>query len=223
MGWFMKEANARVVLVGLDQQTTKKLKPILLRSGVDDPGHVELHDVRTLAECRDLIEAQETAEQEITGICLNLESFTPAECIGLIADIRTTHPFIAFCLVGKGKYVDQLPGFHDKWKERFRHYFKLKTDQREDDFAQNAGALRDLLIADVVKCTALGQYQTTPGALVRLKAASPYGFWISLSVVALAAILGGAIGPAMDRLFPVDKPAAADVGNASTAGEGASP
>ena len=203
MGWFMKEAHACVALLGLTQKIAKALRPILVKSGVDDPGHVELHEPRSIEECRDLL-----ASQKLTGICIHLEAFTPSECTNFIADIRTTHPLVAFCLVGTAKQLDELPGFHEKWKERFRHYFQLKTDVREEDFEHNAGALRDLLIADVVKCKALGQYQTTPGAVIRLKAASPYGFWLSLIVVAATALIAGAIGPIMDRYFPVQqKPA----------------
>lgn len=198
MGWFIKEACARVAFVGLNDSTVKKLRPILLRTGADDPGSVKLHDVRTIQECRDLL-----ATEELTGICLGLQAFSPGDCIAFVADIRTTHPLVTFCLVGTSKFLKQMPGFHDKWRERFRHYFQLTINHSDADFDANAGALRDLLIADVVKCKALGQYQTTPGVLVRLKAASPYGFWLSLFAVLLAA----SIAPAMDRLFPVQKPA----------------
>jgi|GEM_PF-1373963 hypothetical protein len=211
MGWFMKEAHARVVLVGLSPEVSKALKPILLKSGVDDPGRVELHEVKNIAECKELLEAmsgrgapgnnKKKRSEGITGICIDFERCGADESVAFIAEVRTTHPLIAFCLVGTKKYLTSFPGLHANWKERFRHYFQLWTDQKEGDFAQNAGALRDLLIADVVKCTALGQYQTTPGALVRLKAASPYGFWIQLVVVGLTALLAGAVGPIVNRMI----------------------
>jgi hypothetical protein len=217
VGWLMKGANACIAFVGLDPNTAKRLRPILLKTGLDDPGRIELHDVRTVAQCRELLDTQ-----ALTGICIDVRSFSASECVAFIADIRTTHPLVTFCLVGKSSELRQLPGFHQNWRERFRHYFQLRTDASDEDFEQNAGALRDLLVADVVKCKALGQYQTTPGALIRLKAASPYGFWLSLIVVAATALLAGAIGPFMDRYFPVDRGQAAEPRNNNAGQPGAS-
>jgi hypothetical protein len=197
MGWFMKEAHARVVLVGLDERTIAKLRTALVTAAVGDPGTIELHWVDTIEECRELMEGP----KELSAICLGLQSFPVRDCISFIADIRTTHPLITFCLVGTSKFLKQMPGYHEKWRERFRHYFQLTINHSDDDFDQNAGALRDLIIADSVKVKALGQYQTTPGALVRLKAAVPYGFWLSTFVVLLA----GSIGPILDRVFPEHK------------------
>jgi hypothetical protein len=199
MGWLIREARACIALVGLEQTTSKALRPILLKSGPDDPGTIELHDVRTIAECRELMESQ-----SLTGMCINLQAFVPSECVAFIADVRTTHPLVTFCLLGSSSYLKNFPGFHENWRKRFEHYFKLHADSSHDDFEQNAGKLRDLFVADVIKTKALGQYETTPGALIRLKAASPYGFWLSLIVVALTALLAGAIGPLMDRFLPAE-------------------
>jgi len=197
MGWFMKEAHARVVLVGLDEGTIAKLRTALVTAAIGDPGTIELHWVNTIEECRALLEGS----KELSAICLGLQSFSARDCVSFIADIRTTHPLITFCLVGTSKFLKQMPDYHEKWRERFRHYFQLTINHSDDDFDQNAGALRDLIIADAVKCKALGQYQTTPGALVRLKAAIPYGFWLSMLVVLVA----GLIGPVLDRVLPVQK------------------
>lgn len=198
MGWLIKQASACVVFLGLDQNTAKRLRPILLKAGPDDPGTVVLYDARTIAECRELLKSQ-----EISAVCINVESLPASDCVAFIADTRTAHPLVSFCLVGSSSHLQNMPGFHHNWRERFRHYFHLRTNATDEDFEENAGAMRDLLVADVVKSKALGQYQTTPGALIRLKAASPYGFWLSLIVVALTALLAGAIGPLMDRYFPV--------------------
>ncbi|HEY4367600.1 MAG TPA: hypothetical protein VGN07_10255 [Steroidobacteraceae bacterium] len=197
MGWLITHANVAVAFVGLEAETTRKLRSHLLKTGVDDPGSVEIHPVKTTEECRAILDTQ-----KITSICIRLEAFTAQECIGFIADVRITHPLVAFCLVGTKQHLKDMPDYHPAWRERFKHYFKLSTDVGDDDFTANALVLRDLLVADVVKTQALGQYQTTPGALIRLKAASPYGFWITLVALLITAIIGGAVGPLMDRFFP---------------------
>lgn len=204
MGWLIKEATAAIVLVGIDAPTTTRLRPTLVKYGAEDPGTVEIHQVQSFAECRTLIEPR-----DIRGICINIPSFPAADTVAFIADLRTTHPLITFCLAGPAKVLDEMNGFHKNWRDRFKHYFHLRTDASDDDFEANAGALRDLFIADVVKCKALGQYQTTPGALIRLKAASPYGFWTSLIILAITALIAGAIAPVMDRYFPAKEEAPA--------------
>jgi len=216
MGWLIREAAAYVALVGVEDSVSRKLRDALTKEGADDPGRVNLHTVRTIAECRELLE-----RQELTAICINIDDVPPANVVTFIADLRTSHPLITFCLAGSASYLQNMPGFHKNWRERFRHYFQLRTDVNNSDFAENAGALRDLLIADVVKSKALGQYHTTPGALIRLKAASPYGFWLTLFALLVTAILGGAVGPLMDRFFPVEGKHSSQLptGGAKTAGE----
>jgi hypothetical protein len=93
-----------------------------------------------------------------------------------------TQPLVSFCLIGSTKHSRDLPGLHDRWRARLEHYYKLETDVGDGDFNENAGCLRDLLIADAVKCYALGQYDTTPGAVVRIRSAAPYGFWLTIIV-----------------------------------------
>ena len=205
MGWYFKEAFAAIVLVGMDAPTFNRLRPTLTKHGSEDPGTVEIYQAQDFADCRTLID-----RHDIRGVCINIPGFSPAETVAFVADLRTTHPLITFCLAGPTKVIRDMDGFHKNWRERFKHYFHLKTDANEADFEANVGALRDLFIADVVKCKALGQYQTTPGALVRLKAASPYGFWLSLIVLTLTALIASAIGPVMERYLsaPDKSPAA---------------
>jgi hypothetical protein len=168
-----------------------------MKTGPEDPGRFVVHRATTYADCRGLLDTQ-----GITGICVLLESFDPQQSIAFMADIRQTHPLISFCLVGSKDFLKNMPGYHVNWRSRFQHYFQLTDNATNDDFDQNAGMLRDLLIADIVKNRALGQYQTTPGVVIRLKSPIPYGFWISLALLCASAIFGGAIGPAIERAFP---------------------
>jgi hypothetical protein len=203
MGWLLREAKASVALVGLTEAVATRLTQQFLKTGAEDPGRFVVHPAATYADCRALLDSQ-----KINGICVRLQSFNPQESIAFISDVRQTHPLISFCLVGSNEFLENMPGYHVNWRSRFRHYFRLSDDAINDDFDQNAGNVRDLLIADVVKNTALGQYLTTPGVVIRLKSPIPYGFWISLALMCASAILGGAIGPTIERAFPKSHEAA---------------
>jgi hypothetical protein len=121
-------------------------------------------------------------------------------------------------LVGTQDFLDKLPGYHEAWKDRFGHYYKLALDVSDDDLSENVGLLRDLFVADAVKCRALGQYETTPGAVIRLRAPRPYGFWWLIVVSLLAALVGGMVGPVLERVLPAATSAASQENGATQQG-----
>ncbi|WP_332747791.1 hypothetical protein [Hydrogenophaga sp.] len=197
MGRFISEVSVKVGLVGVDDVIAERLIGRFKTRSADDPGNFVTHNFGKLAECKSNVRTG-----KIHAICVSIEKFPPEEVVAFVSDIRVTHPLVPFCLVGTKQFLASLPNFHPAWKSRFSHYYQLVQDTGEDDFSENAGLLRDLLVADAVKCRALGQYETTPGAVIRLRAARPYGFWWLIVAGLLVAIVGGAVGPVLERFMP---------------------
>lgn len=206
MGRFLKEVSVKVGLVGIAEPTARNLIDRLTTTAAFDPGTFEAMRFATLSECRSAVNSL-----KVNAICISLESFTAENSTNFIGDIRVTHPLIPFCLVGTSSFLGELPAYHQAWRNRLSHYYKLSSDVEEGDFAENAGLLRDLLVADAVKCRALGNYDTTPGSIVRLQAPRPFGFWVLVFVTLVAALVGGAIGPVLQQILP----SAADVNRAA--------
>ena len=197
MGRFIKETTVKVGIVGLEEPTAKKLIDRFTTATVNDPGTFEVMRFASLAECRNAVNSS-----KVNAVCIALDKFTVDESTAFIGDIRVTNPLVPFCLVGTQGFLDTLPGYHGAWRNKFAHYYKLASDVGDDDLSENAGLVRDLFISDSVKCRALGQYETTPGAVIRLQAPRPYGFWLLVVVSLLAALVGGSVGPALERLLP---------------------
>ena len=200
MGRFIKETAVKVGLVGIDDSTAQKLIDRLTTTSAHDPGTFEVMRFTSLVECR-----QAVISGKIHAVCVVPETFEPDGFTTFVGSIRVTNPLVPFCLVGTKRFLNELPGYHEAWKERLSHYYKLALDVIDDDFSENAGLLRDLFVADSVKCRALGQYETTPGAVIRLKSPRPYGFWLVIVASLLAAMIGGAVGPLLDWWLPAPK------------------
>lgn len=203
MGQFLKDATVKVGLVGVSESIAHKLIDRLTTNATNDPGIFEAIRYTSLAECRCAVNSL-----RVNAICIAPESFDADSLTSFISNIRVTHPLIPFCLVGTSSFLRAFPNYHQAWKDKFSHYYKLSSDVEDNDFAENAGLLRDLFVADSVKCRALGQYETTPGAVVRLQAPRPYGFWLLVVVPLLAAVIGGAVAPVLGQVWPSSEPIA---------------
>jgi len=197
MGRFIKDTTVKVGLVGVREDTAKKLIERFTTVSANDPGTFKVVQLKDLGAAKTAL-----TKNNVNAICIALESFGIDESVGFVADVRVTYPLVPFCLVGTREFLDKLPGFHEAWKIKFSHYYKLASDDGDDDFDENAGVLRDLFVADSVKCRVLGNYETTPGAVVRIRAPRPYGFWVLVAVAFLSAVAGGAVGPLVERLWP---------------------
>lgn len=204
MGRFIKDTTVKVGLVGVQEETGTRLIERFTTVSATDPGTFEVVRLKDLGEAKRALK-----KAKVNAICIALESFGIDESIGFVGDVRVTYPLVPFCLVGTRSFLDELSGFHEAWKGRFSHYYKIASDDGDDDFAENAGLLRDLFVADSVKCRALGNYETTPGAVVRIRAPRPYGFWTLVAVALLSALAGGAVAPLMERLWPAAQQGAA--------------
>jgi len=196
VGRFLKEVHLNVALLGIDKPSEDKLIQRLTRAGPDDPGRIDVLRFGDMAACNAAVD-----RQEVHAICIAVESFKPAETLAFISNIRVTHPTLPWCLVGRTKAVHGLDAFAPAWRERFAHYYKIATDAKDDDIAESVGLVRDLFVADAVKSRALGQYLTTPGAVVRIRTSAPYGFWLMVAVTITAAVMGGAVSPIVQSLI----------------------
>ncbi len=194
MGRFLKETNVRVGLVGMDDPIALKLIDRFTTTSAYDPGRFEVALFSGLPECRQAVNAGKTQ-----AICVVPGKFGAGELTEFIGGIRTAQPLVSFCLVDTKQFLNGMPGFDKVWRDRLSHYYKLEMDVEDDDFAENIGLLRDLFVADSVKCRALGRYETTPGAVIRLRSSRPYGFWLVIVASFLAAVVGGAVGPLLER------------------------
>lgn len=201
MGRFIQEVRVKVALLGVPDAAAMSLTRCFMTTGATDPGVFEVTRLQSLTDCKSALDSK-----RIDAICIGLEAFPVGEVEAFIATTRVAHPLVPFCLAGRGAFLDDLSTFHAAWRTKFKHYFKLKTDLSDEDFVENAGTLRDLFVADAVKCRALGNYETTPGAVLRVRAARPYGFWVLFAATILAAIIGGATQPAIDRIWPKAEP-----------------
>ena len=190
MGRFLKEAHLNVALLGLDKSAEERLINRLTRAGADEPGRIDVLRFKDMASCNAAVD-----RKEANAICIAIESFAPADTLAFISNIRVTHPTVPWCWVGGTKAVYELSSFAPAWRERFAHYYKFATDVKDEDIDESVGLVRDLLVADAVKSRALGQYLTTPGAVVRIRNSPPYGFWLMVGVTITAAVLGGAVSP----------------------------
>lgn len=198
MGQLMKDVSVVVALVGLEKPVAKLLVERFGTSGTGhDPGEFTVVQFDALQDCHEA-----ARQKRIHAICLGVEKYQPDALTRFVADVRVTVPLVSFCLLGKKAVLENFPGYHSAWRERFAHYYKLRTDLGEDDFRENAGMVRDLFIADAIKNRALGQYVTTPGAVIQLKSPRPYGYWLAIAATLVAAVVGGSVQPVMDRFFP---------------------
>lgn len=197
MGSFIKNTTVKVGIIGVEELEAQMLVDRLTTITAHDPGTFEVKRFTGLKEGRSAVN-----NSKVNAICIALEKFGADESIFFINEIRVTHPLVPVCLVGTETFLKNLPGFNKTWSKRLSHYYRLISDVNADDFSENAGLLRDLFVADSIKCRALGQYETTPGAVVRLQAPRPYGFWLLIVVALLAALVGGAIGPVLERVWP---------------------
>lgn len=197
MGRFIKETTVKVGLVGVEKQTAQKLIERLTTATPIDPGTFEVASFADLAEAK-----QAVTRGTVNAICIALEKFTAEQSTSFVCNIRVTHPLVPFCLVGTRAFLDEMSGYHETWRDRFGHYYQIASDMSDEDFSENAGLLRDLLVADAIKCRALGHYETTPGRVIRIEAPRPYGFWVLIATAFLSALTGAMVTPVMDRIWP---------------------
>ncbi len=197
MGQLIKDASIVVALVGLDGPRIKQLTERLTTSGGHDPGHVSVLPYDRLQDCEEAVR-----DKRINAICVAVEKYQAQALTCFVAEIRVTAPLVSFCLMGTDEVLTKLPGHRPAWKERFAHYYKLRTDLTEADFRENAGMVRDLFVADAVKSRALGHLDTTPGGVIQIRSPRPYGFWLVITASLMAAFVGGSIGPILDRVLP---------------------
>lgn len=201
MGRFLRETVVKVALVGIRGEVITALTERLHTRQQDDAGAVETTPFQDLVTCYSAIE-----RDKITAVCITPSTFGADECTRFIANVRVTHPLVPLCLVDDARILKEMPGFHPKWQARLAHFFKLEQDTKPADFNENAGVIRDLLVADAVKCRALGQYDTTPGAVVRLRNAAPHGFWLGLITGLMCALISGVAGPVVNHFLPPNTP-----------------
>lgn len=190
----------KVGLVALDATAAAALGDRLATQAPEDKGQVSVTRFDDLVACRSALE-----KGSINAVCLGVRQLGSEAFVGFIADVRTTHPLVSICLVGDAAYLEKLPDVHARWRERFQHYYKVRTDGEAEDVVQNVGLLRDLLVADFVKNTALGIYQTTPGTVVQLKAPRPYGFWIGITAALITALIAATVTPFVEKRISAPK------------------
>nr|WP_140422167.1 hypothetical protein [Pseudomonas sp. A46] len=196
MGYLIKQAVIHVGLVKIDSNTAKRLTSVFVSNTSHDPGEFKVFKLDSLDEC---VEAAQSGR--INAICLGMESFHTREVTAFISEIRVTCPLIPIALVASSEFFKSLTDYHEAWRERFTHYYKVKTDEIAD-FDVNATVLRDLFLADSIKTTGLTRYETTPGTPIQLKSAEHYQFKLNIAAVIIAAVIGGLVGPVTDRVFP---------------------
>lgn len=190
MGRFLKQTLVKVALVGVQPEVANRLTDRLVGRREDDAGTFEVTPYQDIRGCRTAIE-----NGKVNAVCIAFQKFRAPDFVAFVGDVRVTHPLVPICLVGTSKDLAEMQGFHEEWRSRLSHYYKLALDLPESEFEENAGLLRDLLVADGVKTRALGHYDTTPGQIIKIKHAAPFGFWIMATITLLAAVLGAALGP----------------------------
>ncbi|HEY0329927.1 MAG TPA: hypothetical protein VGC77_12600 [Rhodopseudomonas sp.] len=181
-------------LVGIPQPEAARIEQRFLTRSEKDAGRIEVTPYRSIQKC-----AEAVRNQRVTAICIWLRAFDPAELVSFIGDVRVTHPFISFCLVGTTDDLNQLRGIHKGWQQRFRHYFKIYSD--DGTFDAYVDVVRDLFVADAIKMRALGHYQTLPGGMVKFVPQAPAGFWIQGWFSVGSAITGAGFGALLTFLL----------------------
>jgi hypothetical protein len=210
MGSYYKSANISVALIHFEPEMLKIISSQLTLKGPEDPGHVSVQKYDSISASKNDIESG-----KITAICLNIERAIPEEITSFVSEVRITKPLIPFCFSASTKTLKAMNGFHPNWKKKFEHYFKVPTDLSESDIEENCGRLRDLFIADFVKCSALGNYETTPGIYSTFKTLGRKEMVFFLVVPLLAAVVGGLVQPVYSTIFDKKKSSEVSSGKAT--------
>jgi hypothetical protein len=158
MGKLFEAVKVHVALVGLKSDLVQRVLTRMTERRNGDVGLVVVVMYDDLALCRSALD-----DGEINAVCLNAAEFAPAQLEDFLGSVRFKYPLVSLCLVGPHSHLEKLPGFRDSAKARLSHYFRLREDA--DSLEDEIGVVRDLLVADQVKSSALGHYETTPGRM----------------------------------------------------------
>lgn len=191
MGKFYSEAHINVALLCIkDGDFKKHLSNQLTKKGPDDSGTCNVSFFDSLSDCKKAIEAE-----KITSICIEIDEGRIEELLSFIAYTRVATPLIPFCLIGSKQFLDELPNVPEGWKKKLSHYYKLENDiALKDNWNENIHVVRDLFVADFVKCRVLNNYETTPGAIIRVTTPKPYGFYRAIFLAAIISSVLSTIG-----------------------------
>lgn len=190
MGYLVSQAYMKVALIGADQNLINKISRNINITDAENPGACNVRSYESI----DSFLSSGTID-EVTGVCLVIDAIAPEVVTAFVANTRVIAPLVSICLIAKQRFLDELPGYHKHWQEKFGHYYKLASDLLDSDFENNSKVVRDLLLADTIKRVGLGQYTTTPGAVVYISS-RPWGFWITIAatfIAAFAAVIVGGI------------------------------